>query len=120
MRRRKPVKPDLRLVEQTSSDPTSPPPQLGEAGRNLWRSIQSEFRVDDAPGWNTLLQICCAADIAEEAHDRSLLKDELAARSFVTRGLHRLNFDVEKTRDRVGRQLFAASEKHCNGPPNEV
>jgi hypothetical protein len=102
MRRRKPAQPTLQVVVPIPTDPTSPPPNLGEAGQNLWRSIQTDFRVDDAPGWNTLLQIC-HADIADEAHARGLLKDELAARAFITRGLHRLNFDVEPSRDRVGR-----------------
>ncbi len=103
MRRRKPAKSSLRLVEPTSNDPTSPPTDLGEAGRDLWQSIMSEFRVDDAPGRATLFQICAAADIADEAHERGLLKDELAARAFITRGLHRLNFDVEPTRGGPGR-----------------
>jgi hypothetical protein len=35
--------------------------------------------------------------------DHPLLKHELAARSFVTRALHRLNLDVEPTRDGPGR-----------------
>lgn len=95
--------PTLRVVEGIPTDPASPPADLGEAGSNLWRSIQTDFRVDDAPGWNMLLQICHAADIAEAAHERGMLKDELAARAFVTRALHRLNFDVEPTRAHSGR-----------------
>jgi hypothetical protein len=98
-----PKKTPLRLVAPTPFDPCAPPSNLGESGAALWRSIQSDFKVDDALGWNTLLQICHAADIAEAAHARGLLKDELQARAFITRGLHRLNFDVEPTRDRVGR-----------------
>jgi hypothetical protein len=103
MRRQKLTQPTLRVVEQIPTDPTSPPAQLGESGQNLWRSIQSDYRVDDAPGRNMLLQICHAADLADEAHTRGLLKDELAARAFITRALHKLNFDVEPTRAHSGR-----------------
>jgi hypothetical protein len=101
--RRKQNKPELRIVDPIPTDPTSPPSQLGEAGRQLWCSIQADYRVDDAPGRNMLLQICHAADLADEAHTRGLLKDELAARAFITRALHRLNFDVEPTRAHTGR-----------------
>lgn len=101
--KKKSAAPSLRLVEPIAFDPAAPPSNLGEAGADMWRSIQSDFRVDDAPGWNTLLQICHAADIAETAHARGLLKEELAARAFITRGIGRLNFDVEPTRDTAGR-----------------
>jgi hypothetical protein len=101
--RRKNIKPILCLVEPTPGDPTSPPANLDQAGRNLWQSIQSEYRVDDAPGRAMLLQICACADIAEEAHERGLLKDELAARAFITRGLQKLNLDIEPGPGRVGR-----------------
>jgi hypothetical protein len=63
----------------------------------------SEFRVDDAPGRQMLLQICHAADIADDAHGRGMLKDELQARAFITRALRHMNFDVEPSRDTVGR-----------------
>ncbi len=102
MRRKKP-KTTLRLVEPTPPDPAAPPSSLGEAGVNLWRSIMSEFRVDDAPGRQQLLQICHAADIADDAHARNMLKDELQARAFITRALRQMNFDVEPTRDTAGR-----------------
>jgi hypothetical protein len=87
----------------------------------LWQRIQHEFRVDDAPGAATLEEICAAADrLAEYAEaiardgpmirtktgvlrDHPLLKIELATRSYITRALHRLNLDVEPTRDTVGR-----------------
>lgn len=98
-----PEKTPLRLVAPTPPDPAAPPTDLGESGATLWRAIMSEYRVDDAPRRQMLLQICYAADIAETARERGLLKDELAARAFVTRGLHRLNFDVEPTRERAGR-----------------
>jgi len=101
--RKKGTKTALRLVSQIPADATSPPTTLGDAGANLWQSIMTEYHVDDAAGQQILLQICHAADIAEAAHERNLLKEELGARAFVTRGLHRLNLDVEPLHSRPGR-----------------
>jgi hypothetical protein len=112
-------KPTLTLVSPKPNSP-APPPDLGEAGAQLWAAIQSEFRVDDAQGIASLLQICVTADrVAEYSEaiardgavirtksglrDHPLLKHELAARSFICRALHRLGFDIEPTRDTVGR-----------------
>ena len=67
-----------------------------------------------------LLQICAAADRAEECaeaidrdgpmirtqnglRDHPLLKLELASRAFVVRSLHRLGLDIEPTRNGPGR-----------------
>jgi hypothetical protein len=94
---------NLHAVGQMPDDLTAPPSELDEAGATLWKAILEEFRVDDAPGRQTLLQICHAADIAAVAHARGALKDELQARTFITRGLHRLNFDVAPTRANPGR-----------------
>jgi len=101
--RKKSTKPALRVVVPTPADATAPPPILGDAGMNLWRSIMNEYRVDDAAGRQILLQICHAADIADDAHERGLIKEELASRAFITRGLHRMNFDVEPPRAGPGR-----------------
>jgi hypothetical protein len=101
--RRKPGKTPLRLVTATPPNPDTPPTDLGESGEALWRAIMSEFRVDDSPGQQMLLQICHAADIAVDAHGRGMLKDELQARAFITRALRQMNFDVEPTRDAAGR-----------------
>jgi hypothetical protein len=97
------------------------PRSLGNAGKKLWKSIQEEFRITDAPGLETLLQICLAADRAERCaeeiaqdgqvirsesggmRDHPLIKHELAARSFVVRSLHRLGFDIEAPRITAGR-----------------
>jgi len=112
-------KPRLTVVP-TKLNPLAPPATLGEAGSKLWARIQSEFRVDDAPGQEMLLRICGAADRLEEydeiisrdgpvvrtktgVKDHPLLKHELAARAFIVRALHRLGFDIEPTRDTVGR-----------------
>jgi hypothetical protein len=101
--RKKPEKPPLRLVTSTAPDSAAPPTDLGESGARLWRSIMSEYRIDDAPGRHTLLQICHAADIAAAAHGRGMLKDELQARAFITRALRQMNFDVEPIREAAGR-----------------
>jgi hypothetical protein len=112
-------KPRLTVVP-TKPNALAPPSSLGQAGAKLWERIQSEFRVDDAPGAATLEEICAAADrLAEYAEvigrdgpllktktgfrDHPLLKIELATRAFITRALHRLNLDVEAPRDTVGR-----------------
>jgi hypothetical protein len=113
-------KPKLTLVP-SKPNPLAPPATLGQAGAKLWQRIQNEFRVDDAPGAATLEEICAAADrLAEYAEviahdgavirtkagglkDHPLLRHELATRAFITRALHRLNLDVEPTRDTVGR-----------------
>ena len=101
---RKRPKPTLKLVDPSAnSNSTAPPADLGEPGRNLWQSIMREFRIDDAPGRQQLLQICHAADMAADAHERGMLKEELQARAFITRALRQMNFDVEPTRDAVGR-----------------
>jgi hypothetical protein len=110
--------PPLTIVP---SDPTgtSPPRELGKPGLSLWRSITSEFDVDDAGSTETLLQICAAADRLEEIaqqiaadglairsktglRDHPLLKIELGLRSFVTRNLARLGVTTEPIKQ-IGR-----------------
>ena len=110
----------LTLVNSTKANLTSTPSTLGKPGATLWQSIMSEYKIDDAGGREMLLQICTAADRADEcaeAIDRDgpmirtktglrehpLLKLELASRSFVVRSLHRLGLDIEPTRDGPGR-----------------
>jgi hypothetical protein len=113
-------KPRLTVVP-SKPNALAPPATLGQAGAKLWQRIQSEFRVDDAPGAATLEEICAAADrLAEYAEviahdgpvirtktggmrDHPLLKHELQTRAFITRALQRLNLDVEAPRDTVGR-----------------
>jgi hypothetical protein len=114
-------KPELTVVGQPAATPSSPPANLGEAGTKLWQALQKEYRIDDAGGCEMLLQICLAADRAEECaaviaadgptirtkaagiRDHPLLKHELAARSFIVRSLHRLGLDIEPKRDGPGR-----------------
>src|SRR5215208_3542261 len=60
-------KPDLRLVDSStakSSDLSSPPPSLGEVGRDLWRRIVTDYRIEEAGGIEMLAQACAAADRA--------------------------------------------------------
>jgi hypothetical protein len=113
-------KPRLTIVKPASAKPNEAPPSLHEAGATLWQSVTSEYNIDDAGGREMLLQICRAADRAAECaatinedgpvfntkhglKEHPLLKLELASRSFVVRGLHRLGLDIEPTRDAVGR-----------------
>ena len=113
--------PPLTLVNSSSKSNTlSPPASLNEAGAKLWRSILSEYRIEDSGGREMLAQICGAADTVAECDkiiaqdgktiringglkEHPLLKVQLAARSFIVRSLHRLGLDVEPTRDAVGR-----------------
>jgi Phage terminase, small subunit len=113
-------KPTLTVVDIASSNPLAPPASLGKAGAKLWQSIQGDYRIDDSGGIEMLLQICSAADRADECSeiiardgpvirskaglkDHPLLKHELQARSFIVRSLHRLGLDIEPTRNVVGR-----------------
>ena len=108
--------PSLTLIP-TETTLLRPPANLGPAGAKLWQSITREYRIDDAGGNEMLIQICATADRVEEyaatiardgltvrtktgVRDHPLLKHELAARAFITRALHRLNLDIEPTRQR--------------------
>lgn len=42
-----------------------PTRQLGEAGLDLWRSIQAEYMIEDSAGIEVLMQACAALDRAE-------------------------------------------------------
>jgi len=115
-------KPKLSAVPTgISTAATSPPPPatLGEAGADLWRRVMSAYRIEDVGGLEMLAQCCAACDraaalaalierdgavIYSKSGPRShpAIKDELAARSFVVRTLHRLGLDVEPIRS-VGR-----------------
>ncbi|MBR0730374.1 hypothetical protein JQ595_16605 [Bradyrhizobium japonicum] len=113
--------PTLTIVDPAmSSNPLAPPASLGEAGTELWRRIHRDYHVEDASGLETLTQICAAADTlakldAEIERDgmiirsksgmreNPLLKIQLATRSFVTRSLARMGFDVIQPRTEIGR-----------------
>jgi len=84
-----------------------PPRKLGRPGANLWRTILSEYQIDDSAGLEMLALACEQLDRAQECKeqidrdgllirtrhgpkDHPLLRTELSARSFVTRTLMRL------------------------------
>jgi hypothetical protein len=96
-----------------------PPSNLGKTGADLWNRVHSESVIDDVGGVETLAQICAAADRAAELGARitadgavirvkgiprphPCLRDELAARAFVVRGLARLGLTLEPLKP-VGR-----------------
>ena len=96
-----------------------PPRQLGEAGRDLWDSIQSEYLIEDSAGIAVLMQACAALDRAESlaaqiAADgvtvagssgprvHPCVKDENQSRALVVRCLARLGVLSEEIKP-VGR-----------------
>src|SRR5262249_56577854 len=101
--RKKPGKPTLAVVTSTAPDPAAPPSDLGATGADLWRKITTEYDISDSGGREILRQVCASADRAAECaaiidhdgpvvrgqygpRDHPLLRHELAARAFVTRG----------------------------------
>ena len=104
-------KPKLSLVPSTPTG-DGPPSTLGKAGATLWRTLTTEFMIDDAAGLVMLAQICAAVDrlvgyqeaIARDGlmirtkqgpKEHPLLKLELSTRAFIMRGLARLGLDAE-------------------------
>jgi hypothetical protein len=109
----------LKIVPSTPPTGHQPPRALGEHGSNLWRSVHSEYAIEDAGGIELLAEACSALDRAEQCSthiaadgvvirskaglkEHPLLKHEIAARSFVVRTLSRLGLDVEAIKP-VGR-----------------
>lgn len=111
----------IHLVKTGEPSVAKPPRKLDRHGATLWRSIMSEYQINDSGGLEMLTQACQALDRAErcrEAIDEDgellrskkggalrehpLLKMELASRSFVVRTLQRLGLDVEAIKP-VGR-----------------
>ena len=93
------IRPPLTVVDPGSNLPP-PPRTLGRHGTDLWRSIMTEYHIDDPGGQELLAEACVALDRAEElgeqigadgaiVHTRSgakphpALAAELAARAFV-------------------------------------
>src|SRR5262245_29237411 len=96
-------------------DPPSMPSGLGRNGQALWRRVMAEYQIDDCGGLLMLEQIAHSVDMAARLRERidregvlvktkagprehPLLKQELACRSFVVRGLGRLGLSVEPLR----------------------
>jgi len=59
-------KPPLTVVGSTAENASAPPPTLGKAGADLWRTITTEYGIDDAGGREILRQCCAAEDRAAE------------------------------------------------------
>jgi tRNA C32,U32 (ribose-2'-O)-methylase TrmJ len=107
-----PQKPTLSLVGPELS-PIPPPRKLGKFGTALWNAVQGEYAITDTGGVEILAQICAALDRAEAlaaciARDGDVIltrtgvpkchpavREELAARAFVVRGLERLGLNIE-------------------------
>lgn len=111
-------KPPLKLVAR-ADDPTEPPRNLGQHGLNLWRTIMTEYEIDDSGGREMLAQACVALDRAEECaadvdrdgvtvrtkhgpKDHPALRHELANRAFIVRTLSKIGLTVEAVRP-IGR-----------------
>src|SRR5690242_4930745 len=110
--RKKPGKPSLKIVPSSAPIGQQPPRKLGKHGLDLWRTVTSEYVIDDAGGIELLTQICAAVDRAEELaeqidrdgptilvknslREHPCLRGELANRAFVTRNLQRLGLNLE-------------------------
>ena len=63
---KKPAKPSLKIVGQSTPTGVQPPRKLGEPGSSLWDVVMSEYQIDDCGGIEILCQICTMLDRAEE------------------------------------------------------
>src|SRR5215471_16699311 len=97
------------------------PPGLGEAGQQLWQSVQSQYRVDDAGGVELLKQACLASDRVARLkklidadgervksadgsyRSNPLLRDEVALRALIARLLVQLGLNHEPKQHGPGR-----------------
>ena len=109
----------LQLVPSDPPASPTPPRPLGKHGLALWRSIHSEYQLEDGGSLEMLAQACasvdraegCAAAIARDGvvivakgcmREHPLLKCELSNRAFATRTLARLGLVYEAIKP-VGR-----------------
>jgi hypothetical protein len=110
----------LRIVGGSDAVQPQPPRPLGEHGQRLWRQVNAEYLIDDAPGIEFLTLACQALDRAEElaacvAEDGPVIrtrtgikahpaiKEELACRGFLVRTLQKLGLNFEPLRSGPGR-----------------
>lgn len=104
-------KPPLTIVSPSATG-VNPPRKLGVHGQKLWAAVHNEYSITDVGGIAILAQICASADRAEalaEAIERDgetirtktgprvhpAVKEELAIRAFICRGLQKLGLNVE-------------------------
>ena len=105
----------LTLIRPGDDVAASVPAGLGETGLNVWRSVQAQYRIDDAGGVAMLETACraldraqdCAAQIQHDGpvlftkqgpRDHPLLRHEVANRALALRALSKLGLDVEPVR----------------------
>jgi hypothetical protein len=103
----------LRLVSTKRRPGPTPARDLGKHGAALWRRITQEFDVSDAAGKELLLLAAEATDRAVSLRtqidatgevivvrgvprDNPLLRNEFAARAFISKCLARLDLEVSK------------------------
>jgi hypothetical protein len=115
-------KPPLSLVPPigTIVAMPEPPASLGEAGLNLWRTVQAQYAIADAGGLEILRQACAACDRAAQyaqiideqgavlitkggMREHPLVKSEIATRALIGRLISRLGLDIEALRPTPGR-----------------
>ena len=108
-------------MAKTPKAPPKPPRSLGEAGRELWRRIQAQYRIDDAAGLALLRTAgeCRDLDVqamTEARRDGLVITDKYGqkrshpcltvardARQQMLSALRAMNLDIEPLRDRQGR-----------------
>ncbi len=112
-------KPTLKLIKPSTTTTTPPTRKLGKHGRTFWDTVMSEYQIVDSGGLEILQQVCGAIDAVESQsaqieHDgemimvkgtlraHPLLRELLANRAFICRGLQRLGLNIESVKP-VGR-----------------
>ena len=115
----------LTLVPDRPLTTPQPPRRLGKHGLSLWHRIQHDYAIADAGDIELLMQICTAAERAEQlaeviAEDgvrfhsklgprsHPALREETALRGFIARSLQRLGVTLEVVKP-VGRPSKFAS-----------
>jgi hypothetical protein len=89
-----PKRPSLKVVP-LAREPDQPPTELGPRGRGLWAAFTADTLLEDSAEREMLRQVCLVEDRVEQLArlaetDARFLRDELAARGFITRTLNRL------------------------------